>query len=300
MDDKGRGADFRTELQRFQKMWDNRGSSVGRRTAEKWNERAEKWIDELGEDDGNKSMMERVRVTAEYLRARGLLRAEDTVVDVGCGPGLFVMEFAKTAKRAVGIDFSERFVEYGNALAISQGVDNVSFERHDMITLDVDAAKLSRAFDLVFTSITPAMTGKGVLPKLMKMSRAMCCNISFVHVGDSLLERVSRDVFGGEVYPRHDGMGFYTLLNLLLLSGYYPETYYYTIETNKRVKPDLRLAEDIAVELNFNSAEDINKILSYLEKVGEMERQSISRYGSILWDTRIRDERGRCGLGARY
>ena len=67
-----------------------------------------------------------------------------------------------------------------------------------MFTLDVDAAGLAGAFDLVFTSITPAVTAKGVLHKLMKMSRAMCCNVSFVHVGDTLLERVSRDVFGGK------------------------------------------------------------------------------------------------------
>jgi len=300
MADKGRGADFRAELQHFQKLWNVRGTPGKRRTAAAWDERAEEWIDALNKDGGNKSMKERVAATADYLRTRGLLREGDKVVDVGCGPGLFVMEFAKTVKAAVGMDFSKRFVEYGNSLAASTGVENASFKQHDMVTLDVDAEKLSGAFDLVFTSITPAMTGAGVLDKLMKMSSAMCCNISFVHVGDNLLDRVCHDVFGGEASPRHDGVGFYTLLNLLLLSGYYPETHYYTIETSKHVSPSLMLAEDIAIELGIDSAEDIEKILSYLEKTGETEWRSISRYGAILWDTRICDERGRHGLGPRH
>ncbi|MCL2226460.1 MAG: class I SAM-dependent methyltransferase [Oscillospiraceae bacterium] len=282
-------ANFGTELPYFKELWYKRGTSRGVHTAEVWEERAEEWIDELSDENGGKSMTERVRSMASYLRTRGLLQGGDTVADVGCGPGLFVMEFAKTVKQAVGIDFAERFVKYGNELALNNGISNASFERHDLLEIDVDAAGLSKKFDLVFASITPAVTGKECLHKLMKMSRAMCCNVSFVNVKDSLLERISTDLFDGKAKHRHDGMGFYSLFNFLLLSGYYPETFYCTIETNEKVIPSRRFAEDIAFNLRLNLPEDIEKILKYLEKNGEMERHCLNRYGSILWDTRICD-----------
>ncbi|MCL2409930.1 MAG: class I SAM-dependent methyltransferase [Oscillospiraceae bacterium] len=290
MENRAHGADLSAELAYFQEMWDKRASSIKEHTAQTWDTRAADWIDELNEPGGAKSIVERVEATAGYLRNRGLLQENDTVADIGCGPGLFVMEFAKTVKQAVGIDFSERFIEYGRELAAKCGVGNASFEQRDLLTLDVDAAGLADAFDLVFTSITPAITGYGVLQKLMKMSRAMCCNISFVNVGDNLVERVSRDMYGGKVRQRRDGMGFYTMLNLLFLSGYYPETHYCTIETGGRVNPSQELAEDIAFNLRLDSSEE-PKILRYLEKLGETERHTVSRFGSILWDTRICDAR---------
>ena len=101
MDKKRHGTDLSSELTYFQEMWDNRTSSGSKHTAETWDERAADWIDELNEESGAKSIVERVKDTAGYLRARGLLQESDTVVDVGCGPGLFVMEFAKTVKQSV-------------------------------------------------------------------------------------------------------------------------------------------------------------------------------------------------------
>jgi SAM-dependent methyltransferase len=288
----GKQTNFGTELPHFQELWQKRGSPRSVHTVEVWEERAEKWIDELSYEDGGNSMPERVRSISSYLRTRGLLQGGDIVVDVGCGPGLFVLEFAKTVRQAVGIDFAERFVKYGNKLAQTSDVNNAHFERHDMLKIDIDAAGLYKAFDLVFSSLTPAVTGTGCLHKLMKMSRAMCCNVSFVNVSDSLLECISNDLFNGQPRTRHDGMGFYSLFNFLLLSGYYPETFYCTIETNERVVPSRRLAEDIAFNFRLDLPEDIDRILKYLEKTDEVERHRINRYGSILWDTRICDGHG--------
>jgi len=286
MEGKGGGVDFSTELPYFQELWENRKSSSGRHTAEAWEGRANEWIAEIDSDAGDKSVTERVRSMASYLRSRGLLHNSDKILDVGCGLGSFVLNFAQTAQHVTGIDFSTRFIEHAKATAASSGVSNVSFELHDICTLDVEAEGLSGAFDLVFASLSPAVTEKGSLSKFMKMSRAMCCNVSFMRTDDSLLERVIKDVFGGEARSRRDGMGFYALLNLLLLSGYYPETYYFTVETEKRVAPSRKLAEDLAFNLRLDSTEDIDKIMRYLEGKGETERNVVTRFGSILWDVR--------------
>ena len=291
MDNIRHGVDLSSEFMRFREMWDERAKSKTEHTAKMWDERAVDWINEANEVGGAKSVAQRVKTAAKYLRMRGLLQENDIVADIGCGLGLFAIEFAKTAKQAVGIDFSERFVEHGKKLAANSGISNASFIKHDLLTLDVGASGFKKAFDLVFTSITPAITADGVLEKLMEMSRAMCCNVSFVHVEDSLVKRVSRELYDCKVSQRRDGTGFYTMLNLLFLSGYYPETYYYTTETDEPVSPSLELAMDIAFNLRLDSDKDVDLILSHLEKIGETDRHIISRFGSILWDTRMCNKR---------
>ena len=280
------------ELEYFKKLWHTRSKSPVVHSPEIWDERALEWIEDLSPDgSGKRGMAERVDFTVDYLRRRGLLNDTDSVVDVGCGPGVFVAEFAKHVRRSVGVDYSQRFVDYGTELCASRGLANAEFRREDFFAFDVDSSDLLGAFDLVFTSITPAASGEGCLEKLIKMSRAYCYNTSFVHAGDSLAERVARDVFNEQYTNRFDGEGFYALLNLLWFEGYYPETYYYDDLRTEIVTPSRRTAEKAASACGHSSPEDAERVLRYLEKLGEVERVSDFRYGSVLWDTRVRHAR---------
>jgi 2-polyprenyl-3-methyl-5-hydroxy-6-metoxy-1,4-benzoquinol methylase len=55
------------------------------------------------------------------------LKAEDTVVDVGCGSGIFLSEIAPKVKSAIGIDGSSEVVRYGQKHFSSQ--KNVSIQQ---------------------------------------------------------------------------------------------------------------------------------------------------------------------------
>ena len=280
------------DIDYFAGLWNMRQDCRLDHSPEVWDGRAEKWIDDLGPDGlGKQGMKERVDHTAQYLRSRGLLGTESAVIDVGCGPGLFVMEFAKTARHAVGIDHSKRFIEYAATSANDRELDNVTFVEADFLTLDVERSGFEEAFDLVFTSITPAATGNGSLEKLMKMSRGFCHNVSFVNIKDTLAERVSLDVFGAEFKPRFNGTGFYALLNLLWLDGYYPETSYYTETRDETIIPGEDSAYGCAALCGRFEPGDSAKVLRYMEKHGEFDRHSDFKYGSILWDVRERDRR---------
>ncbi|MDR0445959.1 MAG: class I SAM-dependent methyltransferase [Oscillospiraceae bacterium] len=290
------------DLAYFKALWETRQDSPVDHSPDIWDERAKDWLDALGavidgapkpsDNTRAESMLARVDATASYLRSRGLLGANDVVTDVGCGPGLFVAEFAKTTKRAVGIDYSARFIEYGARYAERQGLKNTAFECMDFFALDVDKAGLAGGFDLVFTSITPAASGKGCLEKLMKMSRGWCYNASFVHASDSLAERVSHEVFGRAYRSRWDGGGFYALFNLLWHLGYSPETYYFDDVRDERITPSLRAAERCAADCGEYDEAAAAEVLRYFNALGEKpERHSAFRYGSILWDTRVRVNR---------
>ena len=279
------------ELNYFEQLWSQRSAGPVDHSSEIWDKRAERWIANLNAEPGKTARKQRIRTLAAQLRGRGLLNGEQTVVDIGCGPGLFALEFARTARRAVGIDYSTRFVEHAKKLAGERNVTNAEFLQRDFFTLDIEKEGFVRAFDLVFSCLTPAATGNGSLEKLMRMSRGYCCNTTIVHAKDSLAEQVMRDVYGEELKSRWNGRSFFALANLLWLQGYYPETFYYDDVRDEVVVPDRRWAKKIAAYCGKKKAEDIGRVERYLKKLGEIPRHSTSRYGSILWNVNRKDRR---------
>ena len=122
-----------------------------------------------------------MRDTAVRLRQRGLLGPEQDVADVGCGPGRYVAEFAKTARSVMGTDISPKMTGFGAAYCREQGLTNVSFQPVDFRRADIAALGWEGKFDLVYSSITPAISGLSGLDNLIRMSRAWCFNASFVY-----------------------------------------------------------------------------------------------------------------------
>jgi SAM-dependent methyltransferase len=61
--------------------------------------------------------------------------AEDTVLDVACGPGLLACAFARAAKHATGIDMTPAMLEQARKTQQEQGLKNVSWEQGDVYSL---------------------------------------------------------------------------------------------------------------------------------------------------------------------
>ncbi|MDR0858025.1 MAG: class I SAM-dependent methyltransferase [Oscillospiraceae bacterium] len=202
------------DIQYFAYLWQNRRAPSVGHSAELWDKRAAEWIADLEANGEDAKGVARERAISAFLRSKGLLTAEQRVIDIGCGPATFTLDFAATCKEAIGLDYSRTFTEYGAAQAAKLGRTNVSFITADFEAIDVKAEELEHAFDLVFTSITPAASNWDKMQKVMTLSRSYVCNVAAVASSDG--------------NPRFSGTGFYSLWNLLWLSGYLPETFYYT------------------------------------------------------------------------
>ena len=283
------------DLQYFMDMQESQPARAPDRSAQKWDRRAEAWEQERihGRKDD-----ERVDCAVAYLRGRGLLCPDDAIADIGCGPGRFVAAFAKHAGWVTGFDLSERMIHYGWAQAKRAGVENVSFRVCDFQTLDVAEEGLEGAFDLVFSSLTPATRGVEGLRRMMAMSRAYCCTTTHIYHQNKLQDRMLEEVFHRSPVQRWGWRWFYALFNTLFLMGYAPETTYDHRSQRRKVYPDQSYVE-LTMEQTLpeaeRTAENGARIRKWLcdraDAGGTVEEEIHTCYGRILWDVRDRADR---------
>jgi len=290
-----------TDLEHFIERWNTQRQGSYTNTREDWDDRAQDWDGKLrAEGVRARQGQERVAAVAQYLRGRGLLGPDCDVADLGCGPGRFVAEFARTARSALGIDLSARMVDFGARYAEELGLANTQFVACDFQTADVAALGWEGRFDLVFSSITPAVAGMTALTNMMRMSRAFCCNVCFVHHRNDLDDQILRDLFGRG--PRQETTShshwFHELFNLLWLLGYYPETSYSRQPRELELPVGPELAADRARALlpaQERTEENLERIHGFLRENacadGTVLEISDCWYGRILWDVRLRTDR---------
>jgi SAM-dependent methyltransferase len=74
-----------------------------------------------------------LRLHHEVLRQRFKIRADDRVLDIGCGTGRTTRDAARSAAEgsALGVDRSAPMIERARELARAERVDNVAFEQGD-------------------------------------------------------------------------------------------------------------------------------------------------------------------------
>ena len=292
--------DSQAELRRFEALYDQISDQKRAGRQDTWDQRAGDWDKKYRQEDERELHEQRVRDTAVRLRQRGLLGPEQDVADVGCGPGRYVAEFAKTARSVMGTDISPKMTGFGAAYCREQGLTNVSFQPVDFRRADIAALGWEGKFDLVYSSITPAISGLSGLDNLIRMSRAWCFNASFVYNDNALHTDIMHELFDREPrrYKTSHSHWFYELFSLLWYRGYYPESSYYKQYREIRLKADgdtARRLTEYLLEEPEATQENMGRVLRWLQDHadadGTVPEASDCWYGWLLWDVRDRHER---------
>ena len=182
---------------------------------------------------------------------------------------------------------------YGQEYADSLGLKNVIYTPCDFKAADLDQMGWRNRFDLVFSSITPAMNSLDSLWKSIEMSRGWCFQSNFIKAEDDLADAVLSEVIPDITRLERSPRITYTLVNILWLKGYLPEVTYYTEESFRRENAET-LAESILKQAPEAYASDeirrkmIEALNKRADKDGMVERHSTVTYSWVLWDTRKR------------
>ena len=110
---------------------------------------------EEGENNYEAGMLNRVR-------EHGVDFKNSTVLDVGCGSGMYTIRIAREAERVTALDISDAMLDVLREDAGTQGLDNIEYVRSEWMDFDSDAT-----YDIVFCSMTPAIRDEESRLKLL-------------------------------------------------------------------------------------------------------------------------------------
>lgn len=253
------------DIQYFEQLW-REGRASGASEESYWDNRAEEFNNSVYSSTSEM----RVNKIINFLSVNGMLTKESSVLDIGCGPGRFAVEFAKRAKNVVGIDISGRMLDFAVKNVQSQKLTNVSYKKLNWVEADIEANGWNKKFDLVTAINCPGIKDRNTLEKMMKASRKYCFLSNFVERTDSV-----RDFIVSEIL-KLEGSKFcsntiYSIINILWLLGYYPSITYFDFEIERE-----RTVEDayayycssIKMDGRLNN-EQRNSIMDYLKKSSE-------------------------------
>ena len=80
---------------------------------------------------------ETIEKTVEWIIDTVGLEPGDSLIDLGCGPGLYAVRFADRGLRVWGIDYSRRSINYARGLA-EEGGQEIEFRYMDYLDLNVE------------------------------------------------------------------------------------------------------------------------------------------------------------------
>lgn len=285
------------EMSCFSSISQQRSAAKKPHSPELWDERAKGWNKELEENPACKARADqRLLATVAYLLQKNALDNDFRTIDIGCGFGSFTVEFAKHVKQALGIDYSTQMIKYGKKHAKKEGLSNALFEICDFRETDPEEKGWIQAFDLVFASITPAVSKAEEWKKMIDMSRAYVFNSTFVDSVTPLEDKIGEYILGHKVAPWRDGNSFYSMFNTIWQWGYFPEVCFFDEIITDRKEPSEKMASKVLERfVGTPSSDDIKKAYDYLLSLrdddGLVDCYAKYRYGWIFFDVGYRCRR---------
>lgn len=176
-------------------------------------------------DDKSKEMAVSVQKSpyVDDFISRMQISADDTVLDIGCGPGTLAIPLAKQVKEVIAIDFSAKMLEELEKYAKEEGLTNIktyhlSWEDDWSVLPQVDIAVASRSFEV-----------KDIDNALSKMNEKVkkACYITY-KAGGSFVDTDILDYIGKKIVMKPD---FWYIPMILYKKGHFPYVDY--IATSK-------------------------------------------------------------------
>lgn len=251
------------DISYFKRLW-NEGKVTKAPGKSYWDNRAAEFNKSV--NPGNPDT--RTKQIIEFLLYNNLLAKNSRVLDIGCGPGRFAVEFAKQTTAVTGLDISDKMLDYAVKNAKAANLTNTSFNNLNWDEVNLEEYGWNKRFDLVTAINSPGIHDLLTLKKMIAASKGYCFLSNFVDRADSV-----QDILRTEILKlkevRFYSNTVYSILNILWLTGYYPSIAY--VDTDRE---HIRTIEEAYVYYgtlfeteNYSDVEKNYLIRSYLEDI---------------------------------
>ena len=156
-----------------------------------WEKMAEKYP--LPFDEKNLTKTQEVIGMAEQ---RGVKIDGASILDVGCGTGVYTLPLAQRALHVTGLDLSEAMVRRFEEERLAHGIENATVIQMPWSDAAVSEHTLEKAFDIVWAAMTPALRSPEDVARMNRCARDWC-----VYIGWGGMRK---NPFLAEVFQAHD------------------------------------------------------------------------------------------------
>lgn len=176
---------------------------------------------------------ERIDIITGLLLEKQMLHPNSNVLDIGCGPGKFAIEFAQTAHSVTGVDISSKMLQSAAANAAAKRAFNVDFKELDWNKADLAELQWRNKFSLVTAIMSPALGSKEGLDKMLEASSECGLLCHFIERCDSIIDEIKRDVLHRPTVDQFGNTGLYCSFNILWHYKMFPEIAYFDTERER-------------------------------------------------------------------
>jgi len=241
-----------------ERMWDNKSESFYKRTEKKQKQFANDFVFHLIKD-------------------RQLLKEDSKVLDIGCGTGRHLSEFAAYTPYLTGIDISSKMLAYAQEKL--QHIPQATLIHGNWM----ETFTTKDEFDFVFACMTPAISSIENIKRMNMISKKYCMLERVIYQKDIVQEEIEQH-FQQKLFNRpHNNKNYiYGIWNILWQMGYYPNVFF-----DKRIQTVTHAVEFYTQEVEYTDEEKatVMQLLNEKQKDGVITTEESVVKAIILWET---------------
>lgn len=206
---------------------------------------------------------------------------EDTLLDVGCGPGTFSLRFASLVKNVIAFDFSAKMIEALKQNAKEQNITNISTFIHDM----EKSWNNIPTCDIVLASRCLEVDDIEAVLKELNAHAKKAVYLTY-KVGISYLDEEVLSAIGKKITPKPD---YIYLINVLYNMGIHAEIQFINPEESSfsKICSEEEYIQAISWSLDGISDEEVKKAgIFYKECLKKKRKPPLrdNRWALISWE----------------
>jgi len=220
------------------------------------------------------------------VKSKGVEIRNASILDIGCGTGIYTLPLAREASMVAGLDNSERMISRMKDVISSNSIKNVQAVKLSWKEADISALGFEKAFDITWISMSQAVQTQQDFEKMEKCAKKCCVYIGWGRKRkNALMEEVYR--LHGLHYVSPPGVG--AAYDILTGSGrnpsldYFETSWDWTWTTEEMLKA---MAFYIEMQGGRLRLDLIEKLLACHERDGLVSHTTYAEEGLMVWHSK--------------